>query len=122
MACYRSGGCGPYENRSCNECPASRPEYAKLREERERARIINDEVQKAKDKLMVECAKPMNIKIFIDDNGVMCVMTDKNHPIDVEVINVPSADANEGAVDAYINQLCGDGYVYVENIITTNNI
>lgn len=25
--CYRSGGCGPYENRSCNECPASKPEY-----------------------------------------------------------------------------------------------
>lgn len=25
--CYRTGGCGPYENRACNECPASRPEY-----------------------------------------------------------------------------------------------
>lgn len=25
--CYRSGGCGPYENCSCNECPASKPEY-----------------------------------------------------------------------------------------------
>ena len=28
MACYRTGGCGPYEMRSCNECPASKPEYA----------------------------------------------------------------------------------------------
>lgn len=27
MQCYRSGGCGPYENRSCSECPASKPEY-----------------------------------------------------------------------------------------------
>ena len=27
MACYRSGGCGPYEMRSCSECPASKPEY-----------------------------------------------------------------------------------------------
>lgn len=27
MACYKSGGCGVYENRSCNECPASKPEY-----------------------------------------------------------------------------------------------
>ena len=27
MTCYRSGGCGPYENRSCSECPASKPEY-----------------------------------------------------------------------------------------------
>lgn len=25
--CYRSGGCGPYENRPCNECPASKSEY-----------------------------------------------------------------------------------------------
>lgn len=28
MTCYRSGGCGPYEGRSCTECPASHPEYA----------------------------------------------------------------------------------------------
>lgn len=28
MACYRNGGCGPYEMRSCSECPASKPEYA----------------------------------------------------------------------------------------------
>lgn len=27
MPCYRSGGCGPYENLSCSVCPASRPEY-----------------------------------------------------------------------------------------------
>ena len=27
MKCYRSGGCGPYENRSCSECPASKPSY-----------------------------------------------------------------------------------------------
>lgn len=27
MSCYRRGGCGPYENRSCYECPASKPEY-----------------------------------------------------------------------------------------------
>ena len=25
--CYKSGGCGVYENRPCNECPASKPEY-----------------------------------------------------------------------------------------------
>jgi len=28
MKCYREGGCGPYENRPCSQCPASRPEYA----------------------------------------------------------------------------------------------
>lgn len=27
MNCYKSGGCGVYENRSCAECPASKPEY-----------------------------------------------------------------------------------------------
>lgn len=27
MQCYREGGCGPYEGRSCTECPASKPEY-----------------------------------------------------------------------------------------------
>lgn len=29
MKCYKSGGCGVYENRSCYECPASKPEYLK---------------------------------------------------------------------------------------------
>lgn len=27
MPCYRNGGCGPYEGRSCTECPASKPGY-----------------------------------------------------------------------------------------------
>lgn len=27
MPCYKSGGCGAYEMRSCSECPASKPEY-----------------------------------------------------------------------------------------------
>lgn len=26
MPCYKSGGCGAYEMRSCRECPASKPE------------------------------------------------------------------------------------------------
>lgn len=29
MPCYRDGGCGPYENRSCTECPASKASYLK---------------------------------------------------------------------------------------------
>lgn len=28
MKCYKSGGCGVYEMRSCSECPASKPSYA----------------------------------------------------------------------------------------------
>ena len=27
IPCYRSGGCGPYEMYSCNECPASKSDY-----------------------------------------------------------------------------------------------
>ena len=27
MACYREGGCGPYEMLSCSECPASKKDY-----------------------------------------------------------------------------------------------
>ena len=32
MNCYKSGGCGVYENRSCDECPASKPEYLNRKE------------------------------------------------------------------------------------------
>lgn len=35
MACYKSGGCGVYEMRSCSECPASKPEYATKNKEAE---------------------------------------------------------------------------------------
>jgi|GEM_PF-3234266 hypothetical protein len=28
MTCYRDGGCGPYEQLSCNECPYSHPPKA----------------------------------------------------------------------------------------------
>lgn len=27
MKCYRNGGCGPYEQLSCSECPASKVNY-----------------------------------------------------------------------------------------------
>lgn len=29
MSCYKEGGCGAYEMYSCSECPASKPEYSK---------------------------------------------------------------------------------------------
>lgn len=32
MNCYRAGGCGPYEMRSCGECPASKESYLRRRE------------------------------------------------------------------------------------------
>lgn len=33
MACYRDD-CGPYEMFSCSECPASKPDYRKEKEQR----------------------------------------------------------------------------------------
>lgn len=27
MSCYKTGSCGVYENRSCSECPANKPDY-----------------------------------------------------------------------------------------------
>ena len=32
MKCYRDGGCGPYEMYSCSECPASKPDYKKVKD------------------------------------------------------------------------------------------
>ena len=48
MTCYRKGGCGPYEMRSCNECPASKPEYAQRNQAQpkthaDRIRAMSDE-------------------------------------------------------------------------------
>jgi len=39
MACYRDGGCGPYEMLSCNECPASKPSY--LERERKKCSLCS---------------------------------------------------------------------------------
>ena len=38
--CYRAGGCGPFEMYSCNECPASKPEYLKNNKEDKKSQKI----------------------------------------------------------------------------------
>lgn len=47
MTCYRNGGCGPYEMYSCNERPASKPEYLRTRKtiitNGDRIRAMTDE-------------------------------------------------------------------------------
>lgn len=120
MACYRSGGCGPYEMRSCNECPASKPEY------------LNRE-KPSPTKRIDELKSTIKIKAFLNEDGVMCVMKDTDLPVEIEFIDSVAVenelrDCGEDVseendpVDAYINQLCGDGFVYVEdeNISVTN--
>lgn len=123
MACYRNGGCGPYEGRSCSECPASKPEYA--------MRTANFAHPDPKN----EPKTAIKIKVFLNEDGISCVMKDTYLPVEIEIVDEeavkhsvlaygdPEEDADSW-IDAYINQLCGDGFVYVEeeNIDVTNNI
>ena len=142
MACYRNGGCGPYENRSCSECPASKPEYARRESEYEACRrlraeaaTLDEERKRAYDECANKTNPPIKIKVFLNEDGISCVMKDANLPVEIEIIDEAAVqhsaqycddlDANaDEHIDAYINQLCGDGFVYVEdeNIIVTNNL
>jgi hypothetical protein len=119
MACYRNGGCGPYEYLPCNECPASKPEYAKK---------YTHEIKKVLDE-----QSPIKIKAFLNEDGVMCVLTDSDRPIEIEFIDAVAVENDmrdcgeeftddNNPVDAYINQLCCDGFTYVadDNISVTN--
>lgn len=110
MACYRKGGCGPYENRSCNECPASNPEYA------DKYKVAN--TAKTEE-------EPVKVKIFINKDGIISALTSSGEKMAIEVIN---EDAIAKATDkktaqmwseAYMCQLCGDGYVYVDDTTMT---
>jgi hypothetical protein len=122
MACYRNGGCGPYEDRACNECPASKPEYLN------RGNVV-------KPKRVDELKPTIKIKIFIGEDGISCAMKDTDLPVEIEVIDEeavkhsaqyddePNVNGDE-LVDAYINQICGDGFVYIdeEKIVVTNDL
>ena len=62
MACYRDGGCGPYEMYSCNECPASKPDYKKAKSyppyldyPKERKKLTNaDKIRQMSDEELAE--------------------------------------------------------------------
>jgi hypothetical protein len=56
--CYKSGGCGIYENLSCSECPASDPGYVK-RENRVAVGIYDEA-------MTVELTREQIKKIIID--------------------------------------------------------
>lgn len=55
MKCYREGGCGPYEMYSCNECPASKPEYLnrykteKESEAERKLKILEEKLRRMED-------------------------------------------------------------------------
>lgn len=50
MNCYKIGGCGVYENRSCDECPASKPEYLnKNNSELEKANALVEKYKRELD-------------------------------------------------------------------------
>lgn len=97
MSCYRAGGCGPYENRSCNECPASKPEY-----------LNRDKASSEK--------KPIKVSVFMSEDGVVCVMTNTNQPIEVEFVDIDTITKNaypkegEKLVDNYQRLLLKNGF------------
>jgi hypothetical protein len=79
--------------------------------------------------------QPIKIKVFIGEDGVSCVMKDADVPVEIEIIDEvavkhsaqycddPEANGDEW-VDAYINQLCADGFMYVrdDKIVVTNDL
>ena len=138
MECYKKGGCGVYENRSCNECPASTPEYAEkyeaLRGLKTEAKVLGEEYKRAYDEHTNKLKPIVRVKVFLDEDGVRCVMKNTDVPVEIEFVDEVAianaardcceADMAENDVDAYINKLCGAGYVYIkdENIVVTNDL
>lgn len=64
MSCYRKGGCGPYEGRSCSECPASKESY-----------LIKTRIQQAKKNIQdIPHVKPVDsypiIPLYADKDGL----------------------------------------------------
>lgn len=66
MACYRSGGCGPYEMRSCSECPASKPEYLNKKSSCKYCGSENNDFI-----LLNETSAYSNIEMAINRQGVL---------------------------------------------------
>ena len=69
MACYRKGGCGPYEGRSCSECPASKETY-----------LNKSKVQQAIENIQnIPQVKPVNpypiIPLIADKDGMWYLYT-----------------------------------------------
>lgn len=69
MPCYKSGGCGAYEMRSCRECPASKPDYL----ERGKKNMIKPRIC---DVLGIDVGVPFKVKGYkgkyhINSDGVM---------------------------------------------------
>ena len=77
--------------------------------------------------------KSVKVKAFLNEDGVMCVLTDTDVPVEIEFIDVVAVESDmqdngeeiseeNDPVEAYINQLCADGFVYVpdENIAVVN--
>ena len=70
MNCYKSGGCGVYENRSCDECPASKPEYLNKKVKKYKYEFEADEDFEPGDCL--EC--PLSYVDCDDHYEICCVL------------------------------------------------
>lgn len=84
MACYRKGGCGPYEMLSCSECPASKPEYT-LTKETLYVGILNGEI---KDNFMAVGLTENSVK----EKLIKAYFNEDNH-----------TEADLEKIDIYIN-------------------
>ena len=76
MNCYKTGGCGVYENRSCYECPASKPEYL------DRNKIRRDKLPPI-DMVLIEDEDgnrhPAIVESRNDDGTVTVIMSNKDY-------------------------------------------
>lgn len=80
MKCYREGGCGPYEERSCSECPASKPEYLKRDidiaiednkvSQDKYIELINNYMKLARHDAMQVFPNASTVEVTINSNGV----------------------------------------------------
>lgn len=71
MTCYKSGGCGVYENRSCNECPASKPEYLNITFPLQIGNMTYDN----KEHLIKWIKEQQRLNILLEEAGIKIVTT-----------------------------------------------
>ena len=109
MTCYRKGGCGPYEMRPCNECPASRPEYAK-----------RDDSPGKRTKTLAELIRDARNKQVAADAALAKVfetITDRANGANVD-LERPTGAENAGTIEEAINCFVAYGEYDVKSLVS----
>lgn len=85
MKCYRNGGCGPYEQLSCGECPASKPEYksgddeGKTKQDKPRLAYVLGLITGQSFGIRHPGTKEMVSGLSINEDGYLCKDGDVAH-------------------------------------------